>query len=820
MNLLSRVRQQYQVLAAPKAISHRPDLAGREHVYRQGAASVVQEMDKFADYATVYSTYAWVQKAVGKIAENMAGLPVRVVDGKDKPLDTHPISLLLNHVNDEQTPLDLWSSYVVNMLLGGEAPYELVPDRAGRPVEIWLRRPDLVAVVPDATRLDYPTAIGYIYTGEVSSTLTIEAKYMVFDKFYNPLNPWRGLAPIHAVREGITIDLFAQQWSKRFFTNSARPDFAIIAPQGITQSEKNDYEARFMAKHRGSENAHLPVILEEGVTDIKTFSFAPKDIEWLSQRQTSRDEVGAIFGVPDEIMGYGKDTYENFQTALKTFWTLTLAPFIRRRDITLTHHFRRYGWLAPTERVDTDLSDVGELQADLTPKVDLALKFWGMGVPFNTLDEQLKLGIGPVAGGEIGYLATSLTTVEMIAEPPAPPPVPQLPAPTDAPQDAPDMGEPDDDDEPMMEDAPVQRTVYLLPEGAKENAKRELKKLIQGIQDDHLRALRAGGHLDAGWCLEENTRGPLRRWLGAGTDPVIDALEESIYAMRGNHDAVNAAYAALKTDESIAKLLEVEAATAFFTRALTLPAGPITHSVYKQLILQLDPEDDEAERNIRGELERKLERELTVEFKAQLATLLPDDASDETIRQAASQVVATSEPVREVLRRNLEQSASLGVSIALDTLENIGLGFDWTLANTDAAKWASQYSYELVRGINSTSAGRLQVAVDDWFKERTTLPDLVRELEPTFGRRRARTIAQTETTRAAAQGSILGFEQSGVVDQAEWVTVKDERVCPTCGPLHGKRAPLRGTFEGGKSYPPAHPKCRCFVRPVVKEANE
>lgn len=805
MNLLQRVRQQYQTLSKPKAISHRPDLAGREHLYRQGAASVVQEMDKFADYATVYAAYAWVQKAVGKIAENMAGLPVRVVDGKDKPLDTHPISLLLNHVNDEQTPLDLWSSYVVNMLLGGEAPYELVPDRAGRPVEIWLRRPDLVAVVPDATRLDYPTAIGYIYTGETSGTLTIEAKYMVFDKFYNPLNPWRGLAPIHAVREGITIDLSAQAWSKRFFTNSARPDFAIIAPQGITQSEKNDYEARFMAKHRGSENAHLPVILEEGVTDIKTFSFAPKDIEWLSQRQTSRDEVGAIFGVPDEIMGYGKDTYENFQTALKTFWTLTLAPFIRRRDITLTHHFRRYGWLAPTERVDTDLSDVGELQDDLTPKVELARKFWDMGVPFNTLDEQLGLGIGPVVGGEIGYLATSLTTVEMIAEPPAPPPVPQLPAP----QDAPDMAEPDDDEEP------VQRTVYLLPEGAKDQARRALKKLIQQCQDAHLRAIRSGEQFSA----EPLDAAELRRWVGLEVDHVLGDVWRAVTQIHGNHDEVNAAYANLKSDANVSRLLEV-AAPAFFTRGLTIPAGPITHSVYKQLILQLDPDDDEAERNIRGELERKLERDLTVEFRAQLATLLPDDASDETIRQAASQVVATSEPVREVLRRNLEQSASLGVSIALDTMENIGLGFDWTLANTDAARWASQYSYELVRGINSTSQARLQVAVEDWFRERTTLPDLVKELQPTFGKRRARVIAQTETTRAAAQGSILGFEQSGVVDQAEWVTVKDERVCPTCGPLHGKRAPLRGTFEGGKSYPPAHPKCRCFVRPVVKEANE
>lgn len=252
----------------------------------------------------------------------------------------------------------------------------------------------------------------------------------------------------------------------------------------------------------------------------------------------------------------------------------------------------------------------------------------------------------------------------------------------------------------------------------------------------------------------------------------------------------------------------------FFPRArVSLPTGPITPSAYKALLLQLDPDDDETEQQIRVELERRLERELAKAFREQLGELLPDDASDDVIRAAAGQVEATSEPVREVLRRNLEQSSSLGVTVAFDTLERIGLGFDWTLANTDAAKWASQYSFELVRGINATTAQRLQVAVDDWFRERTTLGDLIDELKPTFGKQRARTIARTEPTRAAAEGTLAGWKAAGYGDErpsqippahpvcrcwvvlrtnndgsAEfiWKTARDERVCPICGGLHGK----------------------------------
>ena len=256
-----------------------------------------------------------------------------------------------------------------------------------------------------------------------------------------------------------------------------------------------------------------------------------------------------------------------------------------------------------------------------------------------------------------------------------------------------------------------------------------------------------------------------------------------------------------------------------FQIAAWMPDGAITHEAYKAMVLQLDPDagdESDAERAIRAQLERKLERDLVGAFDDQLGALLPDGASDDVIRSAPYRVTETSEPVREVLRRNLEQSSSLGVTVAFDTLEQIGLGFEWTLAHSKAAAWASRYSYELVRGINASTQARLQTAVDDWFKERTTLPDLVKELEPTFGRRRSKLIAQTETTRAAHEGSVAGYEQSGVVAEMEWVTVNDERVCPTCGPLNGKRAPLRGSFEGGVRQP-AHPGCRCFVRPVLQE---
>jgi len=408
---------------AQKAISHRPDLDGRVHVYSEYAGDGKASNPEADDYNEVYKSYVWVRKAVSKCAENIGPLPVRVVDVESEPLDKHPVSLLLTSSNDARSPSDLWASYISTMLLSGEWFVEIVDDQRGRPLELWPRNPAHVAIAPDKTpeRHYYPRVGAYSWQMDgKGKPLTIPPSNMIQSKFYNPLDRWRGLSPIAAVREGITIDLFSQAWSKSFLKRGARPDFAIITPQGITTSERERYEAEFMRKNSGSENWHRPVILEQGITDIKPFSFAPADIEWLEQRKFSRDEVGAVFGVPDEIMGYGKDTYENFQTALEVFWTLTLKPLAQHRDDVLTHFFTHMRpMLKPGERVQTDFSGVGVLQEEIEPKVEMAVKLYSIGYDKNAINERLDLGMPDAEEAE--------------PEPPAPfmLPMPPQPAPDD-----------------------------------------------------------------------------------------------------------------------------------------------------------------------------------------------------------------------------------------------------------------------------------------------------------------------------------------------------------------------------------------------------
>ena len=451
---------------AKQAPASRPDFGPRP-VTGWGGTEAAEIADGYVEYAGVYRSYAWVRKAIDVTARNIVSLPVRVVNADDKPQEAHPLTALFAAGNDTMSMPSVWSHWVTSMYLGGEGPLEIIDDQRGNPLWLWPRRPDLVLVRPDVRpeRRNYPTAAGYVVMPDQAggTPMDVPPPNMVFTRFPNPLNPWRGLAPIAAIRASIIIDVFAMAWAKTFLQRGARPDYALVAPQGITRSERERLEAELTFKFGGPNNWHKPIILEDGVTDLKTFSFAPVDMEWVEQRQFNRDEIGALFGVPDEIMGYGKDTYENFQTALEVFWTLTLKPLIQHRDAALTHHFTTVRpLLAPGLRIATDLSGVGVLQEDKLPKVEMAAKLWAMGAPFNQLDAQLQLGIGPVPNGDQPF-GTDPAEKQRMAELAAM--GQQAQPPQDGEQDA---NQDRTQDAPPADQGKQYKAARIIPEGANE----------------------------------------------------------------------------------------------------------------------------------------------------------------------------------------------------------------------------------------------------------------------------------------------------------------------------------------------------------------
>ncbi len=140
----------------------------------------------------------------------------------------------------------------------------------------------------------------------------------------------------------------------------------------------------------------------------------------------------------------------------------------------------------------------------------------------------------------------------------------------------------------------------------------------------------------------------------------------------------------------------------------------------------------------------------------------------------------------------------------------------------------------LAKSYNATTAKLLAKALNEGIEagdDLVALTERVRSVYEYSDRVRALAVARTEAFYIANEGSREAFIQSGVVKTMRWYTAADERVCPFCGPAHGRVIGVTEVFypkgetimgEGGETMttdyraidvPPLHTNCRCFIRP-------
>lgn len=146
---------------------------------------------------------------------------------------------------------------------------------------------------------------------------------------------------------------------------------------------------------------------------------------------------------------------------------------------------------------------------------------------------------------------------------------------------------------------------------------------------------------------------------------------------------------------------------------------------------------------------------------------------------------------------------------AEDMLGTTTIGVDWALVNREAARWARESSYELVRNLAENTRAALREKIPAFFEQGLTMGQLKESLSGLFGSVRAELIAATEVTRAAVQGelaTVREIEKAGIQMVAVWNTNNDDIVCPICGPRNQKKQ-----GDGWYDVPPAHPRCRCWL---------
>ncbi len=190
------------------------------------------------------------------------------------------------------------------------------------------------------------------------------------------------------------------------------------------------------------------------------------------------------------------------------------------------------------------------------------------------------------------------------------------------------------------------------------------------------------------------------------------------------------------------------------------------------------------------------------------------------VNEAAAQFIETraAELVDTISRRSLE-----GVRQALvDQLAG-------QVSPTQAAARIGDLVGLDARGVKAVNRFRSQIegqliptAAAETEATRAVVERRVKAFADRQLRARGRLIADTEIQQAIQEGERVYWDvavDAGDVDPAlvvkKWFTVQDGRVCRICIDLHGDEQRLRESFSslvGLISGPPAHPRCRCYVK--------
>ena len=414
----------------------------------------VPESDQGAKLMHPYVQSAWIYVAVTTIADSLAQIPFRISrlredkarrvrawrygsdpkqrqwcrrELQDAVVESGAVVDLFEQPHPSMNKTLFWSQVASWDCLRGEF-FVLPLDGADEPVDLSERAPRVDRMLTLDTGLFWHVVTGYRldawrYTGTpIMSPLPSEMLTpgeVIHDRSVNPYLYWRGLSPLVVAMLPASADYAAEMFQKGLLMNNADTGIIATTEQNLTAEQREQFMAALRERKRKAGTPDRPLFLSSGVT-IQKPTISNVDMQFLETRRLLRQEIGAIYKVPESLMGFS----ENKQSALsgggaaleqekRTFVENTLQPKCHRYESAVGPIIRSFdaglvGWF--------DIDGLPIMQEARRARLDAATKVFSMGVPFNRINEVYDLGFAPLAWGDRGYLPFSLQPAESVGE--------------------------------------------------------------------------------------------------------------------------------------------------------------------------------------------------------------------------------------------------------------------------------------------------------------------------------------------------------------------------------------------------------------------
>lgn len=275
-----------------------------------------------------------IYRSIREIVNAISSIQIQVKQNGEV-LEDHESLALINHPNPHVGCGQFIENIFVDYMLYGEMFVSGVSRnsdvrRNAVPLELWRLDPLYMKVKPSKTGI--PQAYIYDQNGVTKkfdvNPITGESS-VFFYKAFNPLDYWRGLAPLEAAALSGDIHNNGLEWNYSLLRNGARPSGAWM----IEGEASEDTIARMRQfekeRYTGSENAGRTLVLT-GAIKWEEMGKSPKDMDFLSTMKETQKYIASAFGVPLPLVDNDASTFNNLEQAKERLWTDTVIPLFRK----------------------------------------------------------------------------------------------------------------------------------------------------------------------------------------------------------------------------------------------------------------------------------------------------------------------------------------------------------------------------------------------------------------------------------------------------------------------------------------------------------
>lgn len=276
------------------------------------------------------SGIAVAHACIAIVSQNLAAMPLNLYrrsenGGRVRATD-HPLYAVLHDMaSPTMTAFEAREALIASLMVAGNAFARLEWNGRGQVKALYPLDPGKVAVEKlESGRLRYRVSSD---GGGVRIYLQEEILHL---RYRLARDGVMGLSPIQIARETFNLALTQQETAGKQAGKSFRPEGALVFPNPISGEQSRQILNKLEEKVN-SKLASSGILVLDGGTEWKSFSFSSKDAEFLDSRKLANLDICRIWGVPPTVAGITDNaTYSNSDQESRALVVRCLAPMARR----------------------------------------------------------------------------------------------------------------------------------------------------------------------------------------------------------------------------------------------------------------------------------------------------------------------------------------------------------------------------------------------------------------------------------------------------------------------------------------------------------